>query len=51
MFDTVVPRNVKLSEAPSYGAPIAYYEEHSTGAQAYESLAREVIQRWLSEKP
>ena len=51
VFDTVVPRNVKLSEAPSYGSPIAYYEEHSTGAQAYESLAREVIQRWLSEKP
>ena len=51
VFDTVVPRNVKLSEAPSYGAPIAYYEEHSTGAQAYESLAGEVIQRWLSERP
>ena len=51
VFDTVVPRNVKLSEAPSYGTPIAYYEEHSTGAQAYESLGREVIRRWLSARP
>lgn len=51
VFDTIVPRNVKLSEAPSYGSPIAYYEEHSAGAQAYESLSKEVIRRWLNEKP
>ena len=50
VFETVIPRNVRLSEAPSYGSPIAYYEEHSTGAQAYESLGREVEERWLSKK-
>lgn len=47
VFRTIVPRNVKLSEAPSYGSPIAYYEANSTGAQAYDELAREVIERWL----
>ena len=51
VFDVVAPRNVRLSEAPSYGSPIAYYDSNSTGAKAYESLAREVIQRWLNEKP
>ena len=51
VFETVVPRNVRLSEAPSYGAPIAYYEALSTGAQAYEALAKEVAERWLVQKP
>ena len=51
VFKTIVPRNVKLSEAPSYGSPITYYEANSTGAQAYDELAREVIERWLSPKP
>ncbi len=51
VFDAVIPRNVRLSEAPSYGSPIAYYDANSTGARAYEALAKEVIQRWLSEKP
>ncbi len=51
VFKTIVPRNVKLSEAPSYGPPITYYEANSTGAQAYDELAREVIERWLSPKP
>ena len=48
VFETIVPRNVKLSEAPSYGSPIAYYEANSTGAQAYDELAREVVERWLT---
>ena len=51
VFDAVIPRNVRLSEAPSYGSPIAYYDANSTGARAYEALAKEVIQRWLSAKP
>lgn len=51
VFDVVIPRNVRLSEAPSYGSPIAYYDVNSTGARAYEALSKEVIQRWLSEKP
>ena len=50
VFNTVVPRNVRLSEAPSYGTPIAYYEALSTGAQAYEALAREVMERWLIQR-
>lgn len=45
VFDTVIPRNVTLSEAPSYGKPIIYYDLKSSGAQAYLELAREVIAR------
>ncbi|MDQ2800064.1 MAG: ParA family protein [Armatimonadota bacterium] len=40
---TVVPRNVRLSEAPSFGQPIALYDSKSKGAQAYSELAQEVI--------
>ena len=46
-FNTVIPRNVRLSEAPSYGEPIGYYDPASAGAKAYEDLAREVSQLWL----
>lgn len=49
VFDSVIPRNVNLSEAPSYGQPIAYYQEGCRGAQAYRDLAREVERRWLKE--
>jgi chromosome partitioning protein len=45
VFDTVVPRSVRLAEAPSYGRPIARYSPESRGAQAYAALAAEVIQR------
>lgn len=44
---TVIPRNVKLSEAPSHGAPIGYYDPNSAGAQAYSDLAKEVSDLWL----
>ena len=43
VFQSVIPRNVRLSEAPSYGQPIVLYEAKSRGAQAYQKLAREVI--------
>lgn len=43
VFETVVPRNVRLSEAPSHGKSIADYDPSSTGAEAYESLAKEII--------
>ena len=43
VFQTVIPRNVRLAEAPSYGQPISSYDPKSTGAQAYEALAREVL--------
>lgn len=44
-FEVVVPRNVRLSEAPSHGKPIIYYDIASKGATAYLQLARELIQR------
>lgn len=43
VYRTVIPRNVKLSEAPSFGLPIALYDKHSKGAEAYTNLAKEVI--------
>ncbi|GAB4485432.1 MAG: AAA family ATPase [Anaerolineales bacterium] len=43
VFNAIVPRSVRLAEAPSYGLPISVYAPHSTGAQAYEALAREVL--------
>lgn len=45
VFETMIPRNVRLSEAPSYGEPIHIYDSHSTGAQAYRALTKELIQR------
>ena len=44
-FETLIPRTVKLSEAPSYGLPITQYDPSGKGAQSYESLAKEVIRR------
>ena len=44
VFETVVPRNVRLSEAPSFGQPIILYALRSSGAQAYLNLMREVVQ-------
>lgn len=43
VFKTIVPRNVRLAEAPSYGKPILFYDIHSKGAEAYMQLAKEVI--------
>ncbi|MBR3835723.1 MAG: ParA family protein [Clostridia bacterium] len=43
VYTTVIPRNVKLSEAPSYGLPIAYYDKNSKGALAYDALANEFL--------
>jgi len=45
VFDTVIPRNVRLAEAPSFGKPISHYDKWSKGARAYKILAKEVIQR------
>jgi chromosome partitioning protein len=45
VFDTVVPRSVRLAEAPSFGATIFGYDGHSAGAQAYLALADEIIGR------
>ncbi|MEO8560469.1 MAG: AAA family ATPase [bacterium] len=45
VFDTIVPRNVRLAEAPSFGKPIALYDVQSIGAQAYIAVAHELIRR------
>jgi chromosome partitioning protein len=45
MFKTVIPRNVRLAEAPSYGKPIAEHDKWSKGARAYKQLAKEVMGR------
>ncbi len=44
VFKTMVPRNIRLSEAPSFGKPILLYDAMSTGAQSYLKLAREILQ-------
>ena len=45
LYGTTIPRAVRLSEAPSYGMPIQYYDKRSKGAKAYDELARELIKR------
>ena len=44
VFDTIIPRNVKLSEAPSFGKPVLAHDANSTGAISYLNLAREIIE-------
>ncbi len=48
VYQTVIPRSIRLSEAPSFGQPIILYDRHGAGAQAYRSLAEEFIQRAAS---
>jgi chromosome partitioning protein len=45
VYHTVIPRNVRLGEAPSHGLPVMLYDIKSRGAEAYAALAREVIER------
>lgn len=45
IYDTIIPRGVRLAEAPSHGLPITQYDIRSTGAKAYMALAQEVIER------
>jgi chromosome partitioning protein len=45
VFETVIPRNVRLSEAPSHGLPALVYDINCTGSRAYMALARELIAR------
>lgn len=43
VFDTVIPRNIALSEAPSFGMPAMYYDKKAKGAKAYDELAKEIL--------
>lgn len=45
VYESVIPRNVRLSEAPSYGVPVMYHDLRSKGAQAYLQMAQELMQR------
>lgn len=45
IYDTIIPRSVRLAEAPSYGLPINIYDSKSTGARAYRALADEIMKR------
>ncbi len=45
VYATVIPRNVRLSEAPSFGQPVSYYDKASRGAEAYDALAEEFLEK------
>lgn len=45
LFKTTITRNVRLSEAPSFGQPIQYYDKHAKGADAYNDVAKELLER------
>ena len=45
IFKTIIPRNVRLAEAPSHGLPISLYDNSSTGAEAYRKLAAEILEK------
>ena len=43
VFETIIPRNIRLAEAPSFGQPIIFYDPASSGAKAYENLSKEIL--------
>jgi chromosome partitioning protein len=45
VYRTVVPRNIRLAEAPSYGLPAMHYDKYSRGSKAYMALAGEIVRR------
>ena len=45
IYETMIPRNIRLAEAPSYGLPINMYDSKSAGAESYRKLAKEIINR------
>jgi chromosome partitioning protein len=51
VYKTVIPRNIRLTEAPSFGKPIALYDKDSLGAQKYEELSKEILGIPFSSEP
>jgi chromosome partitioning protein len=51
VFRTVIPRNVRLGEAPSHGLPVMLYDPKSRGAEAYAALAKELLERSAAVAP
>jgi chromosome partitioning protein len=51
LFTSTIPRNIRLAEAPSHGKPVILYDPRSRGAEAYQSLALEILQRNAIESP
>jgi chromosome partitioning protein len=49
VFKTTIPRNVRISEAPSHGMPIQYYDRSSPGSTSYNKFAKEVVKKWQSK--
>ncbi len=47
IYKTVIPKNVRLSEAPSFGEPVSYYDRRSKGSQTYQNLAKEILKLCL----
>ena len=50
LLETTIPRNIRLAEAPSHGVPVAQYDPKSRGAEAYQELARELLERRRKER-
>ena len=50
VFQTIIPRNVRIAEAPSFGKPVMMYDPNCTGAKAYKALANEVLSRHFRSK-
>ena len=50
VYQTIIPRNVRLAESPSYGKPVYYYDKSSLGARAYLALAGEILRMQDNEE-
>ena len=50
VYKTIIPRNVRLSEAPSFGMPALYFDPHSRGSRAYQELTKEILKKYRNQK-